>query len=191
MLITLLIGTAAWALGPSKIGPLLDFSGQGMPRETLEDCQTAGTKLAELLSKKGFKSITTDCMGTSAEIGGLVPTLLAKNADRFRTEQLMNGPLSDAASCDKALKLLLATVGANGSEEAVEAECLQGTHVDWQGKKTAYFQPWVTKLIKLSDANAKAAKSVEHDLRGNKAVVAPSGAPARAARPADLKPQAK
>ena len=168
MLILFFLTNAAWALGPSKIGPLLEFSGQGIPRESLEDCHSAGIKLAAQLTKKGFKSTTTDCIGTSAEIGGLVPTLLARIADRYKTEQSMNGPLPDAAACDKALKVLVAS--ARG--DVLEAECLTGNELDLQGKKTGYFQPWITTLTKIDNQPQPHAKSVEPDLRGNKAVSA-------------------
>lgn len=124
---------------------LLDFSGQGLPRSSNEDCLKAGKALAEKLKKKSFQSISTNCSHTTEDSGEFVPTIQAKHERAFHLEQSIGLRRADAEACKKDLKNLVAAAGAK--DQILEQECIAAKEYDAKGEAKPFHQAWITRLV--------------------------------------------
>jgi hypothetical protein len=149
-----------------------EFSGQGIPRESKQDCQISGQELVKKLEAKGFKEVQgPNCdMEMSGTFGGFVPVLKAKSSRKFELQNDMGGFRTSKEDCERDLKELASKAG---KAEIVESACRKGNDFDISGKAIPVFQAWITKLSSIEASPSTYGVKEEADLRRAKTVVNP------------------
>lgn len=140
---------------------LAQFSGQGIPRKTKEDCDVAAKKLVEMLNPKGFWNLKTGCVGTNRDVGEFVPTLNGTAPLHYATEQGIGSQLPSEADCKIKLAEMTSPIAA---ADLLESECLSGT--DLYKNNARFYQPWLTKLVAATDQQHSKLKIESGKSRG-------------------------